>query len=61
MTEFRIPPDGWMGALADALRDAVPGDTVIVRTEPMLRVAESAAQRMGKEGVTLTIADKLDD
>jgi len=34
---------------------------VIVRTEPMLRLAESAAHRMGKEGVILTVADKLDD
>lgn len=61
MTEFKIPADNWPDELSAALRKAEPGDTVIVRTEPMLRRAEDAAQRMGKEGVTLVIADKLDD
>jgi hypothetical protein len=57
MSEFRIPAVNWSDALAAALREAVPGDTVIVRTESMLRLAESAAQRMGKEGVILTVAE----
>jgi hypothetical protein len=57
MSEFRIPAANWPDAPAAALREAVPGDTVIVRTEPMLRLAESAAQRMGKEGVILTVAE----
>jgi len=61
MSVFKIPAANWSDELAAAMREAVSGDTVVVRTEPMLRLAEIAAQRMGKEGVTLTIADKLDD
>ncbi len=61
MTEYRIPAANWSDELASTLRKAVAGDMVIVRTEPMLRLAESAAHRMGKEGVILTVADKLDD
>jgi hypothetical protein len=48
-------------ALEGALCQAAPGDTVVVRTWPMLQLAESAAERMGKQGVILVIADKLDD
>lgn len=61
MTEYKIPAANWSDALASTLRQATAGDTVIVRTEPMRLLAESAAQRMGKTGLTITIADKLDD
>lgn len=59
MTEFKIPAVDWSDELSKALRAAEPGDVVLVRTEPMLRVAQSAAERMGKTGVTLKIADVL--
>ena len=61
MSEFTIPAADWPGELAKALRAAQPGDTVIVRTEPMRLLAESAAGRMGKTGITITVADVLDD
>jgi hypothetical protein len=55
--EYRIPAVNWADELSSALRSAAPGDVVIVRTERMLQLAESAAARMGKEGVTLTKED----
>ena len=61
MAEHRIPAANWSDVLARTLRDATPGDVVIVRTEPMRLLAESAAQRMGKTGVTITVADRLED
>jgi hypothetical protein len=61
MAEYRIPAANWSDELATALRQATEGDTVIVRTEPMRLLAESAADRMGKTGLTIEIADKLDD
>lgn len=60
MSEFRIPAANWSDELAKALRAAEPGDTVIVRTEPMLRLAVIAAQRMGRQGVILEVAGELD-
>jgi hypothetical protein len=61
MSEYKIPAANWSDELSAALRRAAPGDTVIVRTEPMLRLAEIAAHRMGKQDVNLVIADTLDD
>ena len=61
MTEYKIPAANWSDVLAATLRKADPGDTIIVRTEPMRLLAESAAPRMGKTGIVITIADKLDD
>jgi len=58
MTNFNIPVTTWLTTLTSALQKAEPGDTVIVRTEPMLRFAEAAAKHMGKKGVDLVIADK---
>ena len=61
MAEYRIPAGNWSGELAKAIRAAQPGDRVIVRTEPMLKLAEIAAERMGKTGVVITVADRLED
>lgn len=61
MTEYTIPAANWPDELSAALRQAVPGDTVIVRTEPMRLLAETEADRMGKTGLTIKIADKLSD
>ena len=61
MTEHRIPAVNWPAHLAEALRIAKPGDTIIVRTEPIRLLAESAAQRMGKDGLTVEITDTLGD
>ena len=60
MTEFKIPAANWSDELAKAIRAAQPGDKVIVRTEPMRLLAESAAGRMGKAGLIIEIAAVLD-
>ena len=60
MLEFRIPAVNWSDELASALQRAQPGDRIIVRTEPMRALAESAAERMGVAGVAIEIADVLD-
>jgi len=56
MTEFKIPAANWSDELAAAIRKAQPGDTVIVRTEPMRKLGEIAAGRMGKTGIDIVIA-----
>jgi hypothetical protein len=61
MAEFKIPAINWPTHLAEAIRLAEPGDRVIVRTEPMRLLAESAAERMGKDGIDIEIAEVLDD
>ena len=61
MTERIIPAANWSDVLAAELRNAEPGDTIVVRTWPMQQLAESAAERMGKTGLTIKIAEKLDD
>ena len=61
MAEFKIPAVNWPTHLAEAIRIAEPGDRVIVRTEPMRQLAERAAQRMGKTGLIIEIAEVLDD
>ena len=61
MAEFKIPAVNWPTHLAEAIRAAEPGDTVIVRTEPMRLLAETAAERTGKTGLIIEIAEVLDD
>jgi hypothetical protein len=56
MAEFRIPAADWPAHLSDALRKASPGDTVTVGTEPIRLLAESAAESMGKAGVTILVS-----
>jgi hypothetical protein len=56
MAEFSIPAADWPAHLSDALRKAAPGDTVTVGTEPMRLLAEKAAERMGKAGVTILVS-----
>ena len=48
MTRIQIPTGQWPSALADAIEDAQPGDTIIVHNEDMRELAENAAKRMGK-------------
>jgi hypothetical protein len=57
MAEFVIPAANWADHLAAALRQANDGDTVVVRTGSMLSLAERAAERMGKTGVTLRVQE----
>ena len=59
MAEYTIPAANWPDELSAALRKAAPGDTVTVRSEPMRRLAVSAAERMGKAGVTIRIAPDI--
>lgn len=61
MAEYIIGAVNWSDQLAIALRKAQTDDTVIVRTEPMMQLAQRAAQRMGKTGVRIVIADELSD
>lgn len=66
MAEYRVSfadctAGDWPAPLARILRDAEPGDTVVVRTEPMLRLAQGVTEREGKTGVAIVIADVLDD
>lgn len=56
MATFTIPAANWSDALSRALHQAVPGDTIIVRTEPAGRLARTAAERMGKTGLIITVA-----
>ena len=58
MAEFTIPAVNWPTHLAEAIRAAEP---VIVRTEPMRLLAETAAERTGKTGLIIEIAEVLDD
>jgi hypothetical protein len=58
---FRIPAVNWSDELASALRDAQPGDKIVVKTEQMRALAQSAAVRMGKTGVTIEISEEGPD
>ncbi len=41
-----IPKTNWHTHLADTIRDASPGDVIVVHTETMMELATRAAHRM---------------
>jgi hypothetical protein len=51
---FRDPEDliNWAETITAAIRRAGPGDTITVPTPAMRTLAEAAAARMGKTGIT---------
>ena len=55
MSRTTIPAANWTTALAQAVHTAQPGDTIVVHTAAMKELAESAAERMGKTGLTFEI------
>lgn len=55
MSTHVVPAGGWSDALPEILRTAQPGDTIIVRSDAMRRLALGAAERMGRTGLTIEV------
>lgn len=53
MAEYAIPEVNWVYELTSALRKAVPGDTIVVGTQAQASLAETAAKRMSKTGLSI--------
>lgn len=56
MSTHVVPAANWSDGLAEILRKAQRGDTIIVRSDAMRRLALGAAERMGRVGLTIEIA-----
>jgi hypothetical protein len=56
MAEYVILELNWSDELSAALRKAAPGDVIIVNSETKRKLAESAALRMGKNGIAIRVA-----
>jgi hypothetical protein len=53
MPDYAImSPASWSAAITAAIRRAAPGDTITVPSPAMRALAELAAARMGKTGIT---------
>ena len=57
---FRVAPGNWTTALATALRQAEPGDTIIVDEEAKRELAVEAAQQMQSTATVCLVSDDAD-
>lgn len=55
MAKIKIPRVNWHIALAEAIRTAQPGDTILVHSEAMKGLAQSAMKRMNRTDLHLEI------
>ena len=51
----------WAIDLALKIRNAKPGDLIVVDSAAKLELAKSAAKRLGKEGVAFELKEKEND
>jgi len=56
--QYVIPAGGWVSRLADAIENAEAGDSIVVRSEAMLELAERARSRMCPEKQITFILEK---
>lgn len=53
---IKIPSDNWHMALADAIRTAVDGETIVVDSAVKKELAELAIERMGRGDLRVEVA-----
>jgi hypothetical protein len=59
--EHKIPDGDWTVHLANAIRRAEPGDTIVVQTAVRKQLALSAANRLGKTGIEFLVSGELSE
>lgn len=52
---IEIPAVDWITALAEAIKTAPLGETIVVRSDAMLSLGMRAAERMGRTDLRLEI------
>ena len=57
MATIVIPKVNWHIALADAIKTAEAGDTIVVHSDAMRNLAESAKERMNRPDLTIELSN----
>lgn len=56
MAKVTLPhAENWIDTLAQAIKQAAPGDTIVVWSEAAKELAEMAAARLGKYSLTFEV------